>query len=1010
MTIWALIPVKQFDNAKTRLASVLSQQERAGLAKAMLQDTLNVLGQIDGLAGIALVTKDRQAAELAEASNALVITDTTDNLNSALELGRTSLIEKHGATSILVLPADIPGLTKTDLAKIFETHQETATSLVVPAHDRDGTNALLTTPSQHIAYDFGHNSFTRHVAALRALTEGKYEQKLTSLANDIDLPDDLEQLNQLPADRLSASVLSHAKERTAAPSLADYDGDEDLQALLETQDIQSLMQRARDLRDANFPAIITYSPKVFIPLTKACRDVCHYCTFAPPLRPGEKAYLSPDEVLELARAGKKAGCYEALFTLGEKPELRYRAAREALAEFGFETTVDYLAHVARLVRDETGMLPHLNPGTLATEEFEKLKPYAASMGMMLETTSKRLSKRGGPHFGSPDKLPEVRLAALDAAGKARIPFTTGLLIGIGETRAERLDTLLKIRASHAKYGHVQEVIIQNFLPKPGTKMHAFPPADPIEHQWTIAVARLLLQDDISLQAPPNLAAGTGAELIEAGINDWGGVSPITIDHVNPEAPWPSLDRLAAITESQNKSLAPRLTIYPKYLQGADRWLHKDMRKHVLRASDASGLAFEGNWVPGSLEAPPTIRTTGEVDPRISEILSLPAGSPLSEDQLVTLFSARGASFHAVCKHADKLRRQVNGNTVHFVVTRNINYTNVCTYGCTFCAFSKGKKHERLRGPAYDLDMPEFSRRVAEAWDRGATEICLQGGIHPGYTGQTYLKLLKAAKRAAPDIHIHAFSPLEIWQGAKTLDLSLTGYLSRLKEAGLSSLPGTAAEILDDEIRNIIAPDKINTDQWFQVMQAAHSLGLKSTATIMYGHVDQPKHWARHLLRLRDHQLNYRGFTEFVPLPFVALEAPIYLRGKSRKGPTWREAILMHAIARIAFHGVIDHVQTSWVKMGPEGASLCLNSGADDLGGTLMNESITRAAGAVHGQEFAPWQMKDLIRSIGRTPLQRSTLYGDVSQERQNRAMQAAPLDELINTPFVSLKTHHHQDA
>ncbi|WP_417686738.1 5-amino-6-(D-ribitylamino)uracil--L-tyrosine 4-hydroxyphenyl transferase CofH [Roseibium sp.] len=792
--------------------------------------------------------------------------------------------------------------------------------------------------------------------------------------------------------------------------MTETTSDRNLLRHLETSSLVDLMGEARARRDAAFGSLITYSPKVFIPLTKACRDVCHYCTFAKPVRRGQKVFLTPDEVLDIARKGEHAGCHEALFTLGEKPELRYEAAREALAELGFSTTLDYLAHVAQLVRDETSLLPHLNPGTLTRAEFEQLKPVSASMGMMLETTSERLSARGGPHFGSPDKDPTVRLAALEAAGQANVPFTTGLLIGIGETREERLEALLAIRDSHIRHGHVQEVIIQNFLPKPDTKMRNCPPADPFEHQWTIAAARLLLPPEISLQAPPNLAAGTGAELIEAGINDWGGISPVTIDHINPEAPWPSLDKLAVITASEGKTLAPRLTVYPRYLKADGPWIATQMMKSVLRASDASGLAFEGTWTPGSLEKAPLIRRSGRVDPTISAILAKPAGTELAEEEISILFTARGNSFHAVCEHADALRQKSNGDTVHYVVTRNINYTNVCTYGCTFCAFSKGKTHEALRGPAYDLDMTEFSRRVAEAWARGGTEICLQGGIHPGYTGETYLKLLRHAKQAAPGIHVHAFSPLEIWQGAATLGLPLTEYLLQLKDAGLSSLPGTAAEILDDEIREIIAPDKITTDQWFEVMRAAHSIGLKSTATIMYGHVESPKHWARHLMRLRRHQLDFGGFTEFVPLPFVALEAPMYLRGKSRKGPTWREAVLMHAVARIALHGVIDHIQTSWVKMGPEGAAACLNAGADDLGGTLMNESITRAAGAVHGQEFAPWQMEDLIRSLGRVPRQRSTLYAPVPEERRQRALQAAPLEAMINTPFVSRRRRQPQDA
>ncbi|SLN70559.1 5-amino-6-(D-ribitylamino)uracil--L-tyrosine 4-hydroxyphenyl transferase CofH [Roseisalinus antarcticus] len=761
--------------------------------------------------------------------------------------------------------------------------------------------------------------------------------------------------------------------------------------------LPDLMAAARERRDKAFPALTTYSPKVFIPLTKLCRDVCHYCTFAKPPRPGQSVYLSPEEVLAIAREGAGMGCREALFTLGERPELRYRAAREALDALGFDSTLQYLAHVAALVRDETGLLPHLNPGTLTLGEFRMLRPAAASMGMMLESLSQTLFQRGGPHFGSPDKDPAARLATLDAAGAARVPFTTGLLVGIGETRADRIEALEAIRDSHARHGHVQEVIVQNFMPKADTRMRDHPPAAPDDHLWSIAVARLILPPEISVQAPPNLAAGTGAELIEAGINDWGGVSPVTPDHVNPEAPWPEIDTLAAITAGAGKTLAPRLTIYPRF-QSED-WIDARMTKAVLRSADGEGLSFEGGWTPGVHDAAPLPGGGGAPDARIAAVLDAAGTRDLTEDEIALLFTAREGDFHRVCAHADALRRAVNGDASHYVVTRNINYTNVCTYGCRFCAFSKGRRTDALAGTAYDLDLPEFERRVAEAWDRGATEVCLQGGIHPDYTGQTYLDLLRAAKRAAPGIHVHAFSPLEITQGARTLGLPLADYLGMLREAGLGSLPGTAAEILDDGIRARIAPDKITTAEWFEVMEAAHGLGLRSTATIMYGHVEGYIHWARHLSRLAAHQRRFGGFTEFVPLPFVALEAPMYLKGEARRGPTFREAVLMHAVGRIVLHGLIDHVQVSWVKMGPEGAAACLAAGADDLGGTLMNESITRAAGAIHGQEFAPHRMEALARDAGRSPRQRTTLYGPVPQERQLRAMQAAPLAQMTNTPL-----------
>ncbi|MEG6510283.1 5-amino-6-(D-ribitylamino)uracil--L-tyrosine 4-hydroxyphenyl transferase CofH [Methyloligella sp. 2.7D] len=772
--------------------------------------------------------------------------------------------------------------------------------------------------------------------------------------------------------------------------------------LAETDDLPALMAAAAAIRDRSQPELITYSPKVFIPLTQLCRDVCHYCTFAKVPRDGRPAYMSPDEVLKVARQGARAGCREALFTLGEKPETRYRAAREALDALGFATTIDYLHHVAALVLKETGLLPHLNPGTLQEDEMALLRPVSASMGLMLESTSKRLCARGGPHFGSPDKDPQRRLETLRLAGEAGVPFTTGILIGIGETRRERIESLLAIRESHERYGHIQEVIVQNFLPKPDTRMAAHPPADRDDHLWTIAVARLILGADIHLQAPPNLSPEHGAELIRAGIDDWGGVSPVTADFVNPEAPWPQIETLAALSASEGKTLVPRLAAYPDYVDAPSRWFAPAVATAVLRLRDGQGYARDSEWYPGLDMPVPQVRkgSPATVPDDIAGILSdAEAGASLSEAEIERLFSARDAAFHLVCETADRMRQEANGERVHYVVTRNINYTNVCTYGCRFCAFSKGKTYEDLRGKPYDLDMAEFGRRVAEAWERGATEVCLQGGIHPDYTGETYLTILRTAKAAAPGIHVHAFSPLEVWQGARTLKLSLADYLGALKDEGLASLPGTAAEILDDEVRNQLCPDKITTGEWFAVMEAAHSLGLKSTATIMYGHIERPVHWARHLVRLCEHQRRFGGFTEFVPLPFVAHEAPIFMKGLSRRGPTWREAVLMHAVGRIALHPFIAHVQTSWVKMAPAGTRACLNAGADDMGGTLMNESITRAAGATHGQEFSPQQMNALIREAGRIPGQRTTLYGDVADERIEASFAAPELLEMVNTPL-----------
>ena len=773
---------------------------------------------------------------------------------------------------------------------------------------------------------------------------------------------------------------------------------DDAAALAQCRDLPAMMQVAAELRDQGFGPHVTYSPKVFIPLTKLCRDVCHYCTFATPPRPGQAAYLAPDAVLAIARVGRAAGCREALFTLGDKPELRWEQARTELAALGHSTTIAYLAAMAELVARETGLLPHLNPGTMTPAEIAALRPHAASMGIMLEATAPHLAERGGPHFGSPDKAPAVRLACIAQAGEARVPFTSGILIGLGETRPERIAALLALRALHERHGHLQEIIVQNFLPKPGTRMaaHAAPSCE--DHLWTIAAARILFGPAMSIQAPPNLAAGALERYVAAGVNDWGGVSPVTPDHVNPEAPWPHISQLREATARAGKILVARLTIYPAYASKAQLWAAPAMRRLILRASDAEGLAREDDWRPGAAVPPPVTPASQPSGPGLGTVIDRARRrAALDEFDIVRLFSARGSAFTELCQAADALRAEVCGDTVSYVVTRNINYTNVCTYACRFCAFSKGGTHRDLRGLPYDLDRAEFIRRVIEAWDRGATEICLQGGIHPGYDGNTYLQIVRAAREAAPHIHIHAFSPLEITHGARTLGLSLEDYLGRLKQAGLSTLPGTAAEILDDDIRATLCKDKLSTAEWFDVMQAAHAAGLRSTATIMFGHIEAPVHWARHLLRVRAHQLGFGGFTEFVPLPFVAQEAPIYRAGQARMGPTWREAVLMHAVARLVLHGAIPNIQASWVKMGPLGAVAALQAGANDLGGTLMDESITRAAGAVHGQEMPPARMEAIIRQAGRTPRQRTTLYGSPDAERTERSFSAGRLAEKVNT-------------
>jgi FO synthase len=619
---------------------------------------------------------------------------------------------------------------------------------------------------------------------------------------------------------------------------------------------------------------------------------------------------------------------------------------------------------------------------------------------MLESTSERLCEPGGVHHGSPDKRPAVRLAMLRDAGELAVPFTTGILIGIGETRRERLESLLAIRDLHREYGHIQEVIVQNFRAKSGTKRAGAPEPDLDDLLWTIAAARIVLGPAMNVQAPPNLSPGVYERLVAAGINDWGGVSPVTPDHVNPEAPWPELESLAQRTASVGKILVQRLPVYPSYALTPERWLAPGIATRVRRAIDADGRARDDDWSPGLTAAPPVRPALlTAVDPAITDAIARARGGQrLGEAAIVHLFGARDADYDAVTRIADDLRQAVSGETVRYVVNRNINYTNICYYRCKFCAFSKGKTHEALRGAPYDLALEEIVRRAQEAWARGATEVCLQGGIHPDYTGETYLGICRAIRAAVPGMHIHAFSPLEVTQGAATLGLSLSQFLAQLKDAGLGTLPGTAAEILDDEVRAVICPDKVNTAQWLAVARAAHALGLRTTSTVMYGHVERPLSWARHLLALRDLQAETGGFTEFVPLPFVHMEAPMYLRGMARRGPSFREAVLMHAVARLVLHPLIPNIQTSWVKMGPEGAARCLQAGANDLGGTLMNESISRAAGTEHGQEFPPASMEALIRSIGRVPQQRDTLYRTVPDERRAASFVAEELAPVVLTP------------
>ncbi|GAB4814256.1 hypothetical protein N2152v2_001302 [Parachlorella kessleri] len=942
---------------------------------------------------------------------------------------------------------------------------------------------------------------------------------------------------------------------------------EQAQALLDWANglsLEQLMSRAAAIRDEAHATHVTFSPKVFIPLTRLCRDSCGYCTFAQPPAPGRRAYMTVEEVVAVARLGAEQGCTEALFTLGDKPELLYPEAAAELAAMGYGTTLDYVAAAAAAVLQETGLLPHINAGTMGREGVRRLRRVSVSQGLMLESCSRRLLQPGGPHYNCPDKDPALRLATLEAGGQEGVPFTTGILIGIGETRAERLEALLAVKELHERYGHIQEVIVQNFRAKKGTAM-AGASEPPLEDLlWTLAMARVILGPATNIQAPPNLtpepddaapagAAGTAQRdpaegwrlLLAAGINDWGGVSPVTRDWVNPEKPWPHLQALARATAEYGRALLPRLPVYPFFALRHSQWMDGSAgaaspAAAALRLMDSQGLARGSAWCPGLAEegaegdpeqqqqqqgqvqqqgmaatdhegSPPSAARRDGSSPGVAragggplrglgagndhggggngggrdssgntassggagrpgqrahhppqqrssmpavrrragqqewkvvvgedgllEGCALPAPSrriqqllegvlegsrELGQGDIELLFRARGGDFAAVCIAADQLRRRVHGERVTYVVNRNINYTNVCTYKCQFCAFSKGKAAEELRGAPYLLPLEEISRRAAEAWERGATEVCMQGGIHPDFTGETYLRILDAAKSAAPGLHVHAFSPLEVWQGAATLGWPLRRYLQALKDAGLGSLPGTAAEVLDDAVRAVLCPDKLSTAQWVEVVQTAHAVGLDTTSTIMFGHCEEdgPASWARHLLTLRAVQQHAQQrlaakqaqqgpaggsgrnsgggiITEFVPLPFVHMEAPIYLKGRARRGPTLRECILMHAVSRLALHPHITNIQASWVKMGPHRAARLLAAGCNDMGGSLMNESITRAAGAAHGQELPPQEMERVIRAAGRVPVPRTTLYGTPPAAQTQRSLQAGPLQPLV---------------
>ncbi|MTD12829.1 bifunctional FO biosynthesis protein CofGH [Nakamurella sp. YIM 132087] len=773
------------------------------------------------------------------------------------------------------------------------------------------------------------------------------------------------------------------------------------------------------------PGVITYSRKVFIPLTRLCRDRCHYCTFATTPGRVHAPFLSIDEVLEIAEQGRQMGCKEALFTLGDRPEARWKAAEQWLDEAGYSSTLDYVRACSIRVLEETGLLPHLNPGVMSWQEMARLKPVSPSMGMMLETTSRAVfEEKSGAHFGSPDKDPEVRLRVLEDAGRSSIPFTTGILIGIGETLSDRVDSIFAIRRPARAYRGIQEVIVQNFRAKPDTAFARRPDAELDELVATLAVTRIVLGPGVRLQAPPNLIDSEYRRMIDAGIDDWGGVSPLTPDHVNPERPWPQIEDLAARTAEAGFTLSERLTIYPEYVLAGEPWLDPRLRPHVDALADpATGLALEGAipqgrpWQEpedvvstGRTDLHTSIDTTGRTGDRRSDFsdvygdwdalrerISAPTAfdadvltalrraeadpGSLDGDDALALMTATGAELDAVCALADDLRKEVNGEDVTYVVNRNINFTNVCYTGCRFCAFAQ----RRTDADAYTLSVQEVAERARVAWDLGATEVCMQGGIHPDLPGTAYFDIVRAVKEAVPGMHVHAFSPMEVMNGATRTGMSIRDWLIAAKEAGLDSVPGTAAEILDDDVRWLLTKGKLPADAWLEVITTAHQVGLPSSATMMYGHVDTPQHWVSHLALLRRTQRETGGFTEFVPLPFIHTNAPIYLAGLARAGASFDENRAVHALARIMLHGSIHRIQTSWVKLGVDGTQAMLRSGANDLGGTLMEETISRMAGSSYGSYKTVQDLEEIAHGIGRPARQRTTTYEPVDEARHAAA-------------------------
>jgi FO synthase len=769
----------------------------------------------------------------------------------------------------------------------------------------------------------------------------------------------------------------------------------DAEALLTSggAELDRLLDLATAVRNAGLdaagrPGVITYSRKVFVPLTTLCRDRCHYCIFVDTpsqlLKLHKPAYMSPEQVLSVVRQGQALGCKEALLTLGDRPEDRWPEARAWLDEHGFVSTLDYVGHIARLITAETGMLVHLNPGVMSADELRKLRPTAPSMGMMLETTSRALFEEPGQvHYGSPDKDPAVRLAVIEDAGHERVPFTTGVLIGIGETLGDRAESLIALRDAHERHGHVQEVIVQNFRAKPRTAMQAAPDAALLEYVAAVAVARLVMGPDMRIQVPPNLSDPAEFDLlVRAGADDWGGVSPLTADHVNPERPWPHLDDLEARTAELGFTLRERLTAQPEFVLGADEWIDPALHAAVAALADpGTGLARHPE--PHAHSRSLSLSKRPASDPSTSSgggtggsgsirrLAESAASDPhsLDEAEWVALLEATGDDLDALTSTADDVRRYTVGEAVSLVVNRNL----------TTSGFRSAASDDPT---AFTID--DVGAITADAWDLGATELCVQGLLPPEEDPDAYLAIARAVKAAAPGIHLHAYRPQDVWDLADRGALGLEGALTALREAGVDTVPGTGVKVLSERVRGLVAPGDLEIDRWVEGITAAHRAGFRSTSVLFYGHVETAAERIAHLWRLRAIQDaastgSVRGFTEFVPIPLPGPTGGVPL--VAGRDPL-DEHRAMVAVSRLALSGSIPHIQIPWTRVGRANAAELLRAGVDDLGGTLLDGRVKPEAGIEHGLELPVPDAAALAARMFRPFRQRTTDYLVPPEERR----------------------------